>query len=71
MNDTLTSTSTAQAATANAVKQLNDNKVETSVKVAGQALTADITAATISSAIGLDHYLTAVPSDYKTYDETK
>lgn len=54
LNNTLTSTSTVQAATASVVKALNDAKVETGVKVAGQALTADVTAATISSAIGLD-----------------
>ena len=56
LNNTLTSTATNQAATANTVKSLNDAKVETSVKVAGQALTADVTAATISSAIGLSNY---------------
>ena len=57
LNNTLTSTSTTQAATANVVKSLNDSKVATSIKVAGQALTADVTAATISSAIGLSSYL--------------
>lgn len=71
MNNTLTSNATNQAATASAVKALNDAKVETSVKVAGKALSTDVTAADISSAIGLDQYLTAIPSDYKTYSETK
>lgn len=70
LNNTLTSTSTTQAATANAVRALNNAKVENTVKVAGQALTADVTAATISSAIGLSNYALDSNALHKTGDET-
>ena len=45
------------------VKSLNDSKVATSIKVAGQALTADVTAATISSAMDLDNKFVHLAGD--------
>ena len=47
----------AASATSKPLAAVLSAKVETSVKVAGQALTADVTAANISSAIGLSCYL--------------
>lgn len=54
LNNTLTSTATNQAATANVVKLTND-------KFADYSLISHVH----------DQYLTAVPSDYKTYSETQ